>query len=315
MSFNNKLQYCGECGIKCIKIYEHPNDKLIGYCKTHYDVVVGTCSGCHKTIGPNDQVSVLNSKRYHAQCFSANDVKCDKCTRPIINTEYKNVIGKNYHTQCFTCTLCSKNLSNTNFSEIANCPYCLDCKKEIESNPNIAISKHNASNKVVVDNTKTKELNDMKTNLYSNIQKGKESCTWCRKVISLGDVVTFNNNVYHEDCFTCNQCQSKIGRNTFTNREGLALCNDCANKTSNTVSCNKCKKPITSTYTMVSGNKYHQNCFVCFTCSGSLEKGYIEKEGNPYCGKCGSQPQQTRSFSTTPKIGGAPRPNGLTGRK
>ncbi|EAL72124.1 hypothetical protein DDB_G0269548 [Dictyostelium discoideum AX4] len=270
------------------------------------------CIGCNKPFKSTDNIKTSNFKKYHEQCFS-QDLNCSKCSGPIIaSAEHKQVLGKIYHSKCFTCASCSKVLSDNDFSEISGIPCCKSCFTEIKFNPNFAISKFGSASAITQNDEKTKEKFEMKTNLYNNLQKGKDICTWCRNQIQAdpdNEAVSFGGNIYHSNCFTCSKCSSSIGKNQFvTGSDGSAICKSCSDK-SKQVNCFACKKPIDSTFTVVSGNKYHPNCFVCSQCKGSLEKGYIEKDG-PVCGKCAAtftQPQ-TRTFAYS--NGKGARPNG-----
>lgn len=82
------------------------------------------CIGCNKPFKSTDNIKTSNFKKYHEQCFS-QDLNCSKCSGPIIaSAEHKQVLGKIYHSKCFTCASCSKVLSDNDFSEISGIPCC-----------------------------------------------------------------------------------------------------------------------------------------------------------------------------------------------
>jgi len=86
------------------------------------------CEGCNKPLKPDDDYVMSDTaKVYHRVCYS-KDIICNYCGGPIIG-QLKQVLDKNYHTKCWICTGCSKNLANDPFHENNGWPYCGYCAK------------------------------------------------------------------------------------------------------------------------------------------------------------------------------------------
>eukprot|EP01132_Coremiostelium_polycephalum_P003908 gene3908-4878_t len=290
-------QFCGECGERCLQGYVHPEDKTIVYCKRHYEELVAPiCDLCNKSImGVSSRFQ--DGKNYHPQCFNLEH-SCNRCSRPIMGGESKFALNKHYHTKCFTCHLCNTNLDNT-FIDRGGKPYCHKCNNDLNRDEKGTLLKYGAST-MSIENKDIADRNKTKVDLYDNVQKGKESCNWCRKIITT-EAVSFNSNIYHQECFTCSQCTKQIGNQPFINRNGVAICQECGKSTnSNSVLCGGCGKQITTTFMTAGNTKYHPNCLVCNKCKRTLEKGYIEKGGKLLCSVCGiSSPTTTYTETKT----------------
>eukprot|EP01133_Synstelium_polycarpum_P004363 gene4363-5098_t len=263
-------QFCGECGEKCAVAYPHPTDDVV-YCREHYEALVApVCEGCNR--GVVGEVTKANGKSYHPACYNT-DHSCVVCSRPIVGESFV-ALSRNYHKQCWKCTA-----------------YAQAARRLAEGT--------GASVITTGDNKEVIERNKLKTDLHANVQGGKETCSWCRKQLgSASQAIQFDGKVFHEDCFACAKCGNTIGNDQFVNKQGVAYCRGCGATAA--VNCHGCSKAIESTYTIAAGSKYHPKCLVCNKCKSTLEKGFIESEGNIFCGPCG-RTAPTGSFSQTPQ--------------
>jgi hypothetical protein len=50
--------------------------------------------------------------------------------------------------------------------------------------------------------------------------------------------------------------------------------------------CNRCKKPLSGTVITALAKKYHNYCFACFLCQGSLDGPFYGVMDLPFCEKC-----------------------------
>ncbi|EFA77782.1 hypothetical protein PPL_09280 [Heterostelium album PN500] len=273
-------QFCGECGQQCKIAYPDPKDSSIIYCREHYESLVAPiCEGCNR--GVVGEVTVVNGKNYHPAC-SNEDHTCGRCSKPVIGNSLV-ALNKHWHSKCFTCTQCGLQLGDT-YIDRNGSPFCHRCNTELQKNGVVSTGGGAATtNANAKANQETLERNKVKTDLFDNVQKGKEACQWCRKIIGPVQAVQFNGG-------------------------GSALCQNCG-KTPSTI-CHDCKNPIESTYTVAQGNKYHPQCLVCRGCRKSLEKGYMESGGNIYCGVCGKTEATKTATNKTVLTGG--RTKGFT---
>ncbi|GAM28813.1 hypothetical protein SAMD00019534_119890, partial [Acytostelium subglobosum LB1] len=289
-------QFCGECGQRCGLAYPHPTDKTMVYCREHYEKLVApVCEGCLRAIvGEINMPS--NGKKYHPECYS-EDHKCSRCSMPVIG-QSTMALRKHWHPKCFTCTLCNTKLGDT-YVDRSGSPYCTKCNLDLADGQKSRALLEGHGHIVASTNKEAAERNQVKTDLFDNVQKGKETCNWCRKIIVPGpfQTVTFAGALYHEQCFMCTTCGKSIGAEPFVNKNCVAHCQDCGKKSS--VDCHGCRKPITSTYTIAGNNKYHPNCLVCKQCTTTLEKGYVENAGQFYCGPCSKGKTTVTTSQTT----------------
>ena len=66
------------------------------------------------------------------------------------------------------------------------------------------------------------------------------------QVISAGGV-TYKNDPYHRDCFTCSNCKKSLAGERFTSKEEKPYCANCFGELF-AKKCFQCTKPITGTY-------------------------------------------------------------------
>ncbi|CAF5184845.1 unnamed protein product, partial [Rotaria sp. Silwood1] len=72
----------------------------------------------------------------------------------------------------------------------------------------------------------------------------------CLKVINQGGV-TYKNQPWHRECFTCTNCKNSLASQRFTSRDDHPYCADCFGRLF-AKKCFACTKPITG----VGGTRY-----------------------------------------------------------
>ena len=72
----------------------------------------------------------------------------------------------------------------------------------------------------------------------------------CLQVITQGGV-TYRNDPWHRECFTCTHCTKSLAGQRFTSRDDKPYCAECFGELFSK-RCTACSKPIT-------GKKIHQN--------------------------------------------------------
>ncbi|KAK9763624.1 Rho-type gtpase-activating protein [Basidiobolus ranarum] len=112
-----------------------------------------------------------------------------------------------------------------------------------------------------------------------------EYCSGCDLVINEGNVITFDDKVWHVKCFRCSNCRSRFQTNSnilILNQN--PICEACS------YTCEVCKKQIADQAVLL-GDKsiqaFHRACFKCSTCQKSLEPTQytLTKEGLQ-CSNC-----------------------------
>ena len=86
-------------------------------------------------------------------------------------------------------------------------------------------------------------------------------------------------STWHEACFKCAGCGETLTASmTFAEQDGEPYHVECLTKKRATV-CRTCAQPIMGEYVKAGQDAYHEACFVCATCKGSLEGGYLLRSG------------------------------------
>jgi len=107
----------------------HCNNAIIGNCinalgkSWHPDHFI--CTFCSRNFG-SDGFLVDSGKPYCEKCFEdLFSVKCGKCQRPITGGEkYVEALNKNWHSNCFACSVCNTRLEGNSFFVNRGMPYC-----------------------------------------------------------------------------------------------------------------------------------------------------------------------------------------------
>ncbi|XP_014240531.1 paxillin-like [Cimex lectularius] len=122
------------------------------------------------------------------------------------------------------------------------------------------------------------------TNLVAH-SKGSVLCCVCKQPIK-GLIVQALNKNWHPNHFLCQHCNKPIKEHKFNVYEGKPYCeNDYAHLFLKR--CNGCHLPIKDVVVVALNANWHREHFVCANCGTQLcNKGFFEKDMNPYCKKC-----------------------------
>jgi len=115
-----------------------------------------------------------------------------------------------------------------------------------------------------------------------------DNCNKCHNPIT-DTTVTFEKKPYHPECFVCHQCRKHLSGKSIYQHEGNNYDEECY-AAFHAKKCAVCYKPLTDTkvkFVVYDGKSFHNDCFVCFKCRGSLsgQKFYVEGERR-ICTKC-----------------------------
>jgi paxillin len=117
---------------------------------------------------------------------------CHKCGNKIEGSEMV-AIGKHYHPACFTCVDCGNQLPSKFYNREGS-PVCEDCSSKTSSG---------------------KKLN----------------CSKCSLPIN-ETYVSYEDRMYHDDCFQCGSCSRVLPIDDFYNVKGKPNCYSCATTSS-----------------------------------------------------------------------------------
>ncbi|XP_045472471.1 uncharacterized protein LOC123679123 isoform X4 [Harmonia axyridis] len=265
----------------------------------------------------------LTGQRYvlrddHPYCVSCYESvfanACEKCSRTIgIDSKDLSYKDKHWHEACFLCTTCGESLVDKQFGSKGERIYCGRCYD------NQFASRCDGCNEIFRAGTKKMEYKTRQWHekcfccCVCKVPIGTQSfipreqeiycakcyeekfatrCIKCNKVITSGGV-TYKNEPWHRECFTCTHCSKSLAGERFTSREEKPYCAECFGELF-AKRCFACNKPITG----IGGTKFisfedrhwHNDCFFCAMCRSSLVgRGFITDQDDIICPECAKQ--------------------------
>jgi len=171
---------------------------------------------------------------------------CLKCHEAILMShEYVEVARHKYHTKCWLCSTCHKQLLNHDFFEshpgAHNCADChkktLDvcpgCHQHIQGGaPVVNVEGRKYHDKCWVCNVCRSPLTsyherDGKVWCQTHFnEKYNPKCVSCSRPIT-GTYAETKKGQYHVDCFKCNSCHRAIGSDKYFDSPSGVLCGNC----------------------------------------------------------------------------------------
>ncbi|GLG92991.1 Protein prickle [Gryllus bimaculatus] len=134
-------------------------------------------------------------------------------------------------------------------------------------------------------------------------EKFATRCVKCNKIITSGGV-TYKNEPWHRECFTCTNCNTSLAGQRFTSRDEKPYCAECFGELF-AKRCTSCSKPITGVFQVlvevlvgIGGTRFisfedrhwHNDCFICAMCKTSLVgRGFITDADDIICPECAKQ--------------------------
>ncbi len=125
-----------------------------------------------------------------------------------------------------------------------------------------------------------------------NCEQRGQRCPRCAQLFRFNEPrrVMSNGTPYHEHCFICSVCNTKIeARDFFQNELMQPMCLPC-HTLSKLPKCTFCMKPLTGQYLLIDSKPLHHECFRCTNCNSLInsEIGYFKNKLNnaPICGDC-----------------------------
>ena len=96
----------------------------------------------------------------------------------------------------------------------------------------------------------------------------------------------YRGKQWHEQCFTCRECQKPIGNNSFIPRDEHVICIPCYEEKF-AQRCKKCNGVINKGGVTYKDEPYHRDCFGCTKCNKLLAgEKFTSKNDKPFCADC-----------------------------
>ncbi|XP_012157675.1 prickle planar cell polarity protein 3 isoform X4 [Ceratitis capitata] len=252
------------------------------YCiKCYENVFANTCEECNKIIGIDSKDLSYKDKHWHEACFL-----CFKCHLSLVDKQFGAKADKIYCGTCYDAQFASrcdgcgevfragtKKMEYKTRQWHENCFCCCVCKMAIGTKSFIP-----------------REQEIYCAGCYE--EKFATRCIKCNKVITSGGV-TYKNEPWHRECFTCTHCNITLAGQRFTSRDEKPYCAECFGELF-AKRCTACEKPITgiggTRFISFEDRHWHHDCFVCASCKTSLVgRGFITDGPDIICPECAKQ--------------------------
>ncbi|XP_067643192.1 trichohyalin isoform X2 [Eurosta solidaginis] len=252
------------------------------YCiKCYENVFANTCEECNKIIGIDSKDLSYKDKHWHEACFL-----CHKCHLSLVDKQFGAKADKIYCGTCYDAQFASrcdgcgevfragtKKMEYKTRQWHENCFCCCICKMAIGTKSFIP-----------------REQEIYCAGCYE--EKFATRCIKCNKVITSGGV-TYKNEPWHRECFTCTHCNITLAGQRFTSRDEKPYCAECFGELF-AKRCTACEKPITgiggTRFISFEDRHWHHDCFVCASCKTSLVgRGFITDGPDIICPECAKQ--------------------------
>ncbi|XP_044742918.1 four and a half LIM domains protein 2-like isoform X2 [Chrysoperla carnea] len=249
------------------------------YCVACYEsVFANACEECSKTIGIDSKDLSYKDKHWHEACFL-----CSKCRVSLVDKQFGSKLDKIYCGNCYDAQFASrcdgcgeifragtKKMEYKTRQWHEKCFCCCVCKTAIGTKSFIP-----------------REQEIYCAQCYE--EKFATRCVKCNKIITSGGV-TYKNEPWHRECFTCYKCNTSLAGQRFTSRDDKPYCAECFGELF-AKRCTACSKPITgiggTRFISFEERHWHNDCFVCASCNTSLVgHGFITDDTDIICPEC-----------------------------
>ena len=182
--------------LRCARCKKQINGSYVNALKKAWHRECFRCEGCGRSI-QESSFSQKEGKVYHRECYQKLfHPRCAKCDQVIIGA-YTTALGKNWHPEHFTCTVCQKPLGKK-FCERDGKPYCEEDYKKLFS-PRCAICKKPLVDKFIV--------NAWGERFCPQHKKDYKECFSCGRLICMA--LTKGGVRYPDGYSICQICNSK----------------------------------------------------------------------------------------------------------
>jgi len=273
LPFHWECLKCGKCSLQIGKdgtLYPDDMGRLV--CEKCMTQQLPKCAVCNKPI--TDEAIVVDGKNYHSRCF-----KCDKCSKQLGGGTYFPQDGKHLCHECMSkklpkCVKCSKPIQGEHM-EVEGKSYHAECFKCASCNRPIRGSYYPDKGKFKCELCMMKQM---------------PKCAKCRNPI-LDEAITLEGKNYHYECFVCSKCGGSIADMCYPHGSKI-LCESCERGwPAGPAKCACCSKPIDGSDGQESieaeGKLFHAKCFKCEACKKLISGMYFPgKKKRILCEPC-----------------------------
>ena len=223
------------------------------------------CWHCHQSLAGSRYI-LKDENPFCLRCYEDLYAHvCEEC-KTKIGTGSKDLSykDKHWHDKCFFCHVCKSSLIDKPFGSKNELLYCSECYNQAFATRcdkcaqifKAGMKKMEYKGQQFHENcfscflcngvigTKSFIPKENKTYCVSCYEQHfGTKCTKCTKVISQGGV-TYKNQPYHRECFTCKNCYLSLAGQKFTSKDEQPYCSECFGKLF-AKKCYSCVKPIT----------------------------------------------------------------------
>ena len=181
-----------------------------------------------------------------------------------------------------------EHFTNGSFSSISenHLPPLVSKFKHYEQNSNFNSKKSNSNLNKITGGLDTHRSIDS-SNLNQLTLDTNEVCYLCKKLVKDKEKFIYEDNIYHQHCLTCNECNCKLFymRKIFKNPSNIydesTFCEPCYYKIFGE-KCSKCLQPVPPyCFSVRHEDKiYHKECFLCVRCKKTLANKQVYRVGN-----------------------------------
>ncbi|XP_065667450.1 testin isoform X2 [Hydra vulgaris] len=177
-----KSKFCKSCEKPFL-----PEEKKVGVGENYFHERCFLCTECQKPIGSQKFIRKADGRRLCNDCFETTAKPCFKCKELIRGSSIKFEENM-YHTKCFFCENCKKELGGAQFYKYETNPYCDDC-------------------------------------FLVNYAKRCASCFG--PIEGNTKFIDYESKYWHSKCFICRSCDKQLAGAKFIMRDGNRYCLEC----------------------------------------------------------------------------------------
>jgi len=239
-----------------------------------------------------------------SQAKPASRGLCATCGKDIYG-ELSSALGKVYHVEHFTCSMCRLPMGDKEYYEHGDvvyckpcfenkvCDQCAKCKGPIMDRlMEVSGFKYHESCFVCTHCNKSLDgigflMRDNQPYCEPHYHSSfAPKCRECKREIPGPGVLAFGAQ-FHFECFKCASCKKVLPEGRFWEFGGAPYCEPDYHAKSGGL-CAQCVKPIAGGRVINAlGKKWHTNCFRCEGCKRELLGiSYAEVNGKAYCPPC-----------------------------
>jgi len=200
VSFEKKIYHpdCFKCSA-CTKVLKAADAAQF----VEDDKISVFCRKCFKEGGYSGKQAAQKGKGTKATSaiaskFGGGGTPCAICTKSVYPAEALPFEKKIYHSECFKCSTCDKKMTSSQgnvFDEKLLCTKCFGDGGYRQKQTKTHVKKESGSSA---------------SGKFSKFGGGGTKCVRCVKTVYSAELVSFEKNAFHGECFTCLHCDKKM---------------------------------------------------------------------------------------------------------